>query len=193
MAKNKRKKRGSSWRASNDHHTKHRKKLDETPVKPGDHAFIVAPSSAARPMIEPLKRVVAVDPAWPGGDESVTAIIEDGKIVELSASDALRAMPPTSPPWNTRYLEYARAHGTSSPTAMLARDEQKYPGGRMAGFILWIGRRWEDWRWKNGRNANDPLTQADQDSFDAWLKDFVDAVDPNKIVAPPPPKIAGPS
>ena len=39
---------------------------------------------------------------------------------------------------NTGYRAYARAHGMS-PDEMLAHDMQRWPGGCMAGFIVWIG------------------------------------------------------
>lgn len=44
---------------------------------------------------------------------------------------------PTDPTeWNPRYIAYAEAHGRS-PEEQLAADRVAYPGGCMAGFILW--------------------------------------------------------
>lgn len=39
--------------------------------------------------------------------------------------------------WNPRYVLYARYHGMT-PEAVYKRDDTKYPGGRMTGFLLWI-------------------------------------------------------
>ena len=41
--------------------------------------------------------------------------------------------------WNPRYVAYARAHGRT-PDAMLEHDREKYPGGCMCGFILWMSK-----------------------------------------------------
>lgn len=70
--------------------------------------------------------------------------------------------------YNPRYVAYAAAHGRS-PADMLAEDKDCWPGVRMVGFILWIGRQWEAWRAANGRKRDDFLTAADHASFDAWL------------------------
>ena len=45
---------------------------------------------------------------------------------------------------NPRYLAYAKAHG-KTPAGMLASDTERWPGGKMAGFILWVGARWAEW------------------------------------------------
>lgn len=73
---------------------------------------------------------------------------------------------------NPRYRAYCRFHGLS-PEKMAEVDEKRWPGGRMCGFILWIGER---------------LAEARQDcptfflfgvlcnhaGFDAWLEARVD-------------------
>lgn len=86
--------------------------------------------------------------------------------------------------WNPRYEAYARAHWRS-PEAMLAFDEEHYPGGKMAGFCIWISRAWDafnDYALEEGlvppRYARDQwcardyvrLALRDVDArFDAWL------------------------
>lgn len=38
--------------------------------------------------------------------------------------------------WQPRYVEYAQAHG-NTPERQYEIDGEAYPGGRMAGFIVW--------------------------------------------------------
>lgn len=71
---------------------------------------------------------------------------------------------------NPRYLAYARAHGLT-PDAMALLDEARYPGGRMAGFQVWMSERWADWRLARGRGHDTILSDADHADFDAWLAD----------------------
>lgn len=47
---------------------------------------------------------------------------------------------PGSPAWNPRFVAYAAAHGRT-PDAQTAHDDAAYPGGHMAGFILWASER----------------------------------------------------
>jgi hypothetical protein len=68
------------------------------------------------------------------------------------------------------YLAYARAHGRS-PEEMLQADRAAYPGGRMAGYLVWIGSRVEEWRKLNGRARHDSLSSADRQAFGAWLSE----------------------
>lgn len=43
--------------------------------------------------------------------------------------------------WNPYWLAYMRTQGFSSPKKFMKCEEQAHPGGRMAGFILWIADR----------------------------------------------------
>lgn len=70
--------------------------------------------------------------------------------------------------FNSRYVEYARAHG-NTPEDQLVADRQAWPGGIMAGFQLWMGDRWSDWLREHGRRFDDYLSDADHVAFDAWL------------------------
>jgi len=47
--------------------------------------------------------------------------------------------------WTLRYTAYAQAHGRS-PEEMLEADMERYPGGKMVGFTLWIQDKWRQWR-----------------------------------------------
>ena len=74
--------------------------------------------------------------------------------------------------WNPRYVAYARAHG-HTPEGMLAHDTEAWPGGKMAGFILWISQQWHAWyalpAQKGRKRHNDVLGDDDYASFDAML------------------------
>lgn len=52
--------------------------------------------------------------------------------------------------WNPRYVAYAVAHGQRNPEQMLADDWVTYPGGCMAGFMIWIDDRWDEFAAGNG-------------------------------------------
>ena len=75
--------------------------------------------------------------------------------------------------WNPRYLAYCRAHGHPDPDDMLAADDERWPGGVMTGFILWIAERWAEW--SPIRKAEKPdychevKTDDDHAAFTAWL------------------------
>lgn len=63
---------------------------------------------------------------------------------------------------NPRYVAYARAHGRT-PEAMRTHDRTRWPGGIMAGYIVWIGEQWRRW------HAANPGALPDHESFDAML------------------------
>ena len=72
---------------------------------------------------------------------------------------------------NPRYLAYCLAHGRT-PDEMRAADEVDWPGGRMAGFTLWIGKRWAEWKSERRIYTDDFLTPDDHRDFDRWLDAF---------------------
>lgn len=41
--------------------------------------------------------------------------------------------------WNPRYVAYAQSQGRS-PAAQIKYDQKQWPGGCMAGYILWISK-----------------------------------------------------
>jgi len=73
--------------------------------------------------------------------------------------------------WNPRFVAYARSHG-NSPEAQLELDAEQWPGGKMAGFVLWISERWREWRSDNRRGRDDFLSNEDHASFDAFISEF---------------------
>lgn len=79
-----------------------------------------------------------------------------------------------SAPWNPRYAAYARAHGRA-PEDMLTHDRSAWPGGPMCGFILWMSRRWRDWRSLRSKRHDEILSADDYADFDRWLAGTVPA------------------
>jgi hypothetical protein len=77
--------------------------------------------------------------------------------------------------WNPRYVEYARAH-EREPAAMLEHDTKRFPGGKMAGFMIWMNERWTEWAKLKGfrRTASGsqdtPITEELHAEFDTWLR-----------------------
>ena len=80
---------------------------------------------------------------------------------------------------NPRYVCYARAHNRT-PAEQLAQDKLDWPGGCMAGFMLWMSARWVEF-W----NLHEPALRAlsgqidravwraeNADAFDVWLEDW---------------------
>lgn len=74
--------------------------------------------------------------------------------------------------WNPRYANYARAHGRT-PEDQIIHDSVDWPGGPMAGFILWHTDRL--------REAATEIPGAFfaghivvHDVYDAWLTAWVD-------------------
>lgn len=76
--------------------------------------------------------------------------------------------------WNPRYVAYAKAHDRT-PDAQLTHDREVWPGGCMAGFMLWISEQWQRWhddrglrRTASGHNDH-VLSDADHASFDQMI------------------------
>lgn len=73
---------------------------------------------------------------------------------------------------NPRYVAYAKSHG-KTPQEMLEFDKQKYSGGCMAGFIIWIHRRCSEFKKISPELfCGDEI--GDQDRFTAFLEKFAE-------------------
>ncbi len=46
--------------------------------------------------------------------------------------------------FNPRYALYAKARN-HAPEEQLEVDRDQYPGGKMAGFTIWIVGKWDEW------------------------------------------------
>jgi len=98
--------------------------------------------------------------------------------VEVDPAKQVNGAPPTDRVWSFRYNEYARAH-RCSPERMLERDRARYPGGKMAGYMLWVGARLQAFAdlngWKRDLGPNDHVwSDEDYAAFDEWLRQWVD-------------------
>lgn len=78
----------------------------------------------------------------------------------------------TTKTWNPRYVLYAKAAGYPGPDLAIILDTERWPGGRMAGFTMWIQAAWTGWRIAMGYSRDTPLTQEDHQEFDIWLSRF---------------------
>lgn len=72
--------------------------------------------------------------------------------------------------WNPRYVLYAKEHG-KEPAEMVAYDAERYPGGKMAGFMVWISERWTEFDAFFGckPGCEDSRTDQRMKEFDDWL------------------------
>jgi len=74
---------------------------------------------------------------------------------------------------NPYFVAYTRAHGHGADTeAMLDADRETWPGGKMAGFITWMSRRWGQWRELKRYRDDHALEEQDHRDFGAWLKEW---------------------
>lgn len=77
--------------------------------------------------------------------------------------------------FSQRYTTYAAYHGRT-PEEMLAYDDEKWPGGRMCGFILWHSEKLQAFFKGHPECAHKDydgrfhLYEHDHPVFDAWLK-----------------------
>lgn len=86
---------------------------------------------------------------------------------------------------NPRYLAYCRSQGHPDPDVMLKVDNERWPGGIMCGFILWMSDQWSAFEKQHlaklaelggfpiGRvTANDrgAWRLMNADAFDVWLQ-----------------------
>lgn len=75
--------------------------------------------------------------------------------------------PAPKPKFQPRYEAYAASRGLS-PAAALEADELLWPGGLMAGFMLWISRKWAEYCSVTGASRYE-LWDFDHAAFDAWI------------------------
>jgi hypothetical protein len=71
--------------------------------------------------------------------------------------------------WNPRYVAYASAHG-ATPEVMLLTDKERYPGGCMAGFIMWISTQMQAFLRAHPTVNREIMGPADHDLFTRFLQ-----------------------
>lgn len=75
--------------------------------------------------------------------------------------------------WNPRYLAYCRSW-QKTPEEMLEFDKGRFPGGCMAGFIVWTNEQWLAFERETEKR---PVSSTDRSlrrllneaAFDTWL------------------------
>ncbi len=77
--------------------------------------------------------------------------------------------------WNPRYVNYARVHG-KTPEAMLVYDEERWPGGKMCGYVLWNNARLYEFSgvrpeafFDRSKRYGVGNVLVDREAYDAWL------------------------
>lgn len=74
--------------------------------------------------------------------------------------------------WQPRYVAYCYSQGELDPSHMLETDRERWPGGVMCGFILWIQEQWRVYRKLNNLPPNEPVSEAHHENFDTWLSEL---------------------
>lgn len=67
--------------------------------------------------------------------------------------------------YQSRYIQYCRAHGFKTPT------EQKACDRNMANFVIWMNSAWAEFCREAGINR-DFKSEGAQQRFDSWLPKF---------------------
>lgn len=73
--------------------------------------------------------------------------------------------------WTHRFVCYAKSQG-NDPEDQLAKDSIDYPGGSMAGYILWMNDRWHEFSKIKGCERRAASVYYSKE-FDAWLAEKV--------------------
>jgi len=69
-----------------------------------------------------------------------------------------------------RYDHYCKEHNASADE-MEAIDKERHSNGAMSGYVLWLSRKWKEWKSLSGsftRNRRH-ISAADHANFNSWL------------------------
>ena len=72
--------------------------------------------------------------------------------------------------YQPRYIAYAKSNG-NTPEEQEAKDRERWPGGLMTGFIVFIGEMVARYKKAAGINGNEPI--LDQDEFTSFIENSV--------------------
>lgn len=70
--------------------------------------------------------------------------------------------------FSPRFAAYARSQGLAAQQALEA-DTERYPGGQMTGFILWISAKWQAWDAMHKHASNHVRDAKEHGEFDEWI------------------------
>ena len=72
--------------------------------------------------------------------------------------------------FNPRYMAYCRACGIIDPEEMLNVDDQRWPGGKMTGYLLWCDEAWRQFFvFHPSMGGEKRGNRETHEAFDAWL------------------------
>jgi hypothetical protein len=71
--------------------------------------------------------------------------------------------------WNPRYVQYALAH-RKTPEQMIEADKERWPGGHMAGFMIWISQRKSEFYEAHPEAFLDRYRISDHKAWDDWIR-----------------------
>lgn len=74
--------------------------------------------------------------------------------------------------YQPRYIAYCKSNNRK-PEEQLNHDSEQYPGGKMAGYIIWIGEMWHKWSKETNEKPEWAGSWSNQQhkKFDKWLKE----------------------
>ena len=88
-------------------------------------------------------------------------------------------------PVNPRYLNFCRVHGRT-PDEQCAYDSERWKGGSMVGFILWMSQQKRAFHRAHPEAFYDPRSSwaiVDYAAWDRWLDQTTDVLEGEPAVA----------
>lgn len=85
--------------------------------------------------------------------------------------------------WNPRFVWYAQSQGRS-PEEQLEHDAARYPGGKMAGFILWISEMKGLFRKASPESFTPGYAISDHEAWDEFLQSHFQRKEPDAQANP---------
>ena len=70
--------------------------------------------------------------------------------------------------YNPYFVAYCKSQGRE-PEAQLTHDTTRWPGGKMAGFMLWIREAWTTWSKETNEVKHGSWSTDQTQAFTSWL------------------------